>query len=84
MLTDFCLEGQFSTDDGTELIRLASRCLQYQPRECPNPRSLVSALIPLQKNQGAISCINGYPTSVRHASNGSRRKKCFGTVGVQR
>ncbi|KAI3828819.1 hypothetical protein L1987_02929 [Smallanthus sonchifolius] len=49
MLTDSCLEGQFSTDDGTELVRLASRCLQYEPRERPNPRSLVSALVPLQK-----------------------------------
>ncbi|KAL6502316.1 Serine/threonine-protein kinase bsk7 [Orobanche hederae] len=49
MLTDSCLEGQFSNDDGTELVRLASRCLQYEPRERPNPKSLVSALIPLQK-----------------------------------
>lgn len=49
MLTDSCLEGQFSNDDGTELVRLASRCLQYEPRERPNPKSLVTALIPLQK-----------------------------------
>lgn len=48
-LTDSCLEGQFSNDDGTELVRLASRCLQYEPRERPNPKSLVSALLPLQK-----------------------------------
>ncbi|KAG9149247.1 hypothetical protein Leryth_003229 [Lithospermum erythrorhizon] len=49
MLTDSCLEGQFSNDDGTELVRLASRCLQYEPRERPNAKSLVTALIPLQK-----------------------------------
>ncbi|KAK4748649.1 hypothetical protein SAY87_015235 [Trapa incisa] len=49
MLTDSCLEGQFSNDDGTELVRLASRCLQYEPRERPNPKSLVDALLPLQK-----------------------------------
>ncbi|MED6169370.1 Serine/threonine-protein kinase bsk3 [Stylosanthes scabra] len=49
MLTDSCLEGQFSDDDGTELVRLASRCLQYEPRERPNPKSLVAALAPLQK-----------------------------------
>ncbi|KAG6409280.1 hypothetical protein SASPL_127317 [Salvia splendens] len=49
MLTDSCLEGQFSNDDGTELVRLASRCLQYEPRERPNPKSVVAALIPLQK-----------------------------------
>ncbi|KAE8657695.1 putative serine/threonine-protein kinase [Hibiscus syriacus] len=49
MLTDSCLEGQFSDNYGTELVRLASRCLQYEPRERPNPKSLVSALTPLQK-----------------------------------
>ncbi|KAK2986026.1 hypothetical protein RJ640_022774 [Escallonia rubra] len=49
MLTDSCLEGEFSNDDGTELVRLASRCLQYEPRERPNPKSLVAALTPLQK-----------------------------------
>ncbi|KAF5478265.1 hypothetical protein F2P56_004839 [Juglans regia] len=50
MLTDSCLEGQFSNDEGTELVRLASRCLQYEPRERPNPTALVTALIPLQKD----------------------------------
>ncbi|EOY24721.1 hypothetical protein QUC31_008914 [Theobroma cacao] len=50
MLTDSCLEGQFSNDDGTELVRLASRCLQYEPRERPNPKSLVTALNPLQRD----------------------------------
>ncbi|GJT44761.1 probable serine/threonine-protein kinase [Tanacetum coccineum] len=49
LLTDSYLEGQFSSDDGTELVRLASRCLQEEPHERPNPRSLVTALIPLQK-----------------------------------
>ncbi|KAF5197790.1 Kinase family protein [Thalictrum thalictroides] len=49
MLTDSCLEGQFSNDDGTELVRLASRCLQYEPRERPNPKSLVTSLTLLQK-----------------------------------
>ncbi|KAL9246721.1 hypothetical protein vseg_020219 [Gypsophila vaccaria] len=48
-LMDSCLEGQFSSNDATELVRLASRCLQYEPRERPNPRSLVAAIAPLQK-----------------------------------
>ncbi|KAI4322101.1 hypothetical protein L6164_021821 [Bauhinia variegata] len=48
-LIDSCLEGHFSNDDGTELVRLASRCLQYEPRERPNAKSLVTALTPLQK-----------------------------------
>ncbi|KAL8114588.1 serine/threonine-protein kinase BSK7-like [Apium graveolens] len=48
-LADSCLEGQISNSDGTELVRLASRCLQYEPRERPNTKSLLTALIPLQK-----------------------------------
>ena len=49
MLLDSCLEGHFSNDDGTELVRLASRCLQYEARERPNAKSLVTALTALQK-----------------------------------
>ncbi|GAB2273921.1 Serine/threonine-protein kinase bsk7 [Dionaea muscipula] len=54
-LMDSCLEGQLSSDEGTELVRLASRCLQYEPRERPNPRSLVAALVPLQKETEVAS-----------------------------
>lgn len=49
MLTDSCLEGQFSNEDGTEVVRLASRCLQYEQQERPNVKLLVLALTPLQK-----------------------------------
>jgi len=49
MLMDSALEGHFSKDDGTELVRLASRCLQYEARERPNVKSLVTSLMSLQK-----------------------------------
>ncbi|CAA7026106.1 unnamed protein product [Microthlaspi erraticum] len=49
-LTDSCLEGQISYSDGTELVRLASLCLQYEAHERPNIKSLVTALISLQKD----------------------------------
>ncbi|XP_021757327.1 probable serine/threonine-protein kinase At5g41260 [Chenopodium quinoa] len=49
MLIDSNLEGHFSNDDGAELVRLASRCLQYEAHDRPNARSLVTALTPLQK-----------------------------------
>ncbi|GKU96867.1 hypothetical protein SLEP1_g10050 [Rubroshorea leprosula] len=69
MLTDSCLEGQFSDDDGTELVRLASRCLQYEPRERPNPKSLVAALAPLQKETEVPShVLMGIPHSVSFSS----------------
>ncbi|XP_039134692.1 probable serine/threonine-protein kinase BSK3 isoform X1 [Dioscorea cayenensis subsp. rotundata] len=57
MLTDSCLEGQFSNEDGTELVRLASRCLQYEQRERPNVKSLVQALTPLQKENDVPSYV---------------------------
>ncbi|GMP43436.1 hypothetical protein CsSME_00012798 [Camellia sinensis var. sinensis] len=50
MLTDSFLEGKFSDDARTELVRLASRCLQYEPQERPNPKSLVAILTTLQEN----------------------------------
>ncbi|XP_034218323.1 serine/threonine-protein kinase BSK5-like isoform X2 [Prunus dulcis] len=49
MLMDSCLEGHFSNDDGTELVRLASKCLQYEPHNRPNFKYIVSALVPLQE-----------------------------------
>lgn len=49
MLTDSCLEGHFSNDDGTELVRIATRCLQYEARDRPSAKSLVNALASLQK-----------------------------------
>ncbi|KAK4268790.1 hypothetical protein QN277_022029 [Acacia crassicarpa] len=69
MLTDSCLEGQFSDDNGTELVRLASRCLQYEPRERPNPKSLVAALAPLQKEMEVPShVLMGVPHTASFAS----------------
>ncbi|XP_019421159.1 PREDICTED: probable serine/threonine-protein kinase At5g41260 [Lupinus angustifolius] len=50
ILTDSCLEGQLSNDERIDLLCLAAHCLQSEPQERPNPKSLVSALIPLQKD----------------------------------
>ncbi|KAK8306652.1 hypothetical protein V6Z11_D03G140700 [Gossypium hirsutum] len=70
MLMDSCLEGQFSNDDGTEIVRLASRCLQYEPRERPNIKSLVTALTPLQKGtevpSHVLMGISHETTSLKH------------------
>jgi BR-signaling kinase len=57
MLMDSGLEGHFSNEDGTELVRLASRCLQYEARERPNAKSLVTALISLQKETEVASYV---------------------------
>ncbi|KAF2287466.1 hypothetical protein GH714_000681 [Hevea brasiliensis] len=49
MLMESCLEGHFSNDDGTQLVRLVCRYLQYEPLERPNAKNLVTALTLLQK-----------------------------------
>ncbi|KAJ0969766.1 hypothetical protein J5N97_022643 [Dioscorea zingiberensis] len=48
LLMDSHLEGNFSTEEATALVVLASQCLQYEPRERPNPKDLVETLAPLQ------------------------------------
>ncbi|KAG7595446.1 Protein kinase domain [Arabidopsis suecica] len=68
-ITDSYLEGQFSDSDGTELVRLASRCLQYEARERPNIKSLVTALISLQKDTEVLShVLMGLPQTGTFAS----------------
>jgi BR-signaling kinase len=54
LLMDSYLEGQYTTDDGVELVRLASRCLQFEPRERPNAEMLVTALTPLQRRTEVV------------------------------
>lgn len=48
LLMDSHLEGKYSTDEATALMDLASRCLQYEPRDRPNTKDLVATLVPLQ------------------------------------
>ncbi|GKA54964.1 serine/threonine-protein kinase BSK5-like protein [Tanacetum coccineum] len=57
MLTDSCLEGHFSNDDGAELVKIASRCLQYEPRERPNAKTVVTSLSALQKQTEVSSLV---------------------------
>ncbi|WOL14968.1 putative serine/threonine-protein kinase [Canna indica] len=67
-LMDSCLEGHFSNADGTDLVRLASRCLQYEPRERPNVKSLVTSLGSLEKDAevpsySLLGILNGPPVA---------------------
>ncbi|XP_058742739.1 serine/threonine-protein kinase BSK1 isoform X2 [Vicia villosa] len=47
LLMDSHLEGKFSTEEATVVVNLASKCLQYEPRERPNTKDLVTTLAPL-------------------------------------
>ncbi|KAL6894373.1 hypothetical protein ACP4OV_008471 [Aristida adscensionis] len=55
VLMDSCLEGHVSSSDGTDLMRLASRCLQYEARDRPNLKAVVSGLSSLQKEASTPS-----------------------------
>ncbi|VAI24761.1 unnamed protein product [Triticum turgidum subsp. durum] len=48
MLMDSHLEGNYSTEEATALVDLASQCLQYEARDRPNTKKLVNILEPLQ------------------------------------
>lgn len=48
LLMDSHLEGKLSTDEATVVVELASKCLQYEPRERPSTRDIVETLAPLQ------------------------------------
>lgn len=48
LLMDSHLEGNFSTEEATLVVGLASQCLQYEPRERPSTKDLVTTLAPLQ------------------------------------
>lgn len=55
LLMDSHLEGNFSAEEATVVFELASRCLQYEPRERPNTKDLVSTLAPLQNKPDVSS-----------------------------
>lgn len=48
LLMDSHLEGKFSTEEATIVVDLASKCLQYEPKERPSTKDLVITLAPLQ------------------------------------
>lgn len=76
-LMDSHLEGQFSNDDGTEVIRLASRCLQSEPRERPNTRALVQSLVHLQRKKDVS------PSLFSNVMNMVRRNRYIEVLGVR-
>ncbi|XP_057504558.1 serine/threonine-protein kinase BSK1-like [Actinidia eriantha] len=57
ILMDSHLEGNFSTEEATVVFDLASRCLQYEPRERPNTKELVATLAPLQNKPDVPSYV---------------------------
>ncbi|KAG6496162.1 serine/threonine-protein kinase BSK1-like [Zingiber officinale] len=57
VLMDSHLEGNFSTEEATTLVDLASQCLQSEPRDRPNSKKLVATLGPLQSKSEVPSYV---------------------------
>ncbi|WCJ44681.1 BR-signaling kinase 1 [Euphorbia peplus] len=57
LLMNSHLEGNFSTEEATVVLDLASKCLQYEPRERPNTKDLVATVAPLQNKPDTPSYV---------------------------
>ncbi|KAI9088935.1 hypothetical protein K1719_029214 [Acacia pycnantha] len=55
LLMDSSLEGQYANDDATKLVELASKCLQFEARERPDIKFLLTAVAPLLKQKEVAS-----------------------------
>ncbi|KAL0346502.1 UNVERIFIED_CONTAM: Serine/threonine-protein kinase BSK2 [Sesamum calycinum] len=51
LLMDSSLEGQYANEDATALVELASKCLQYEARDRPDVKFLLTGVAPLQKQK---------------------------------
>lgn len=57
LLMDSHLEGNFSNEEATVVFNLASQCLQYEPRERPNVKDLVTTLGQLRNKDDVPSYV---------------------------
>ncbi|PKA66267.1 putative serine/threonine-protein kinase [Apostasia shenzhenica] len=57
LLMDSSLEGQYANEDAAKLVELASKCLQFEAKDRPNCKFLVSAVEPLQTQKEVASYV---------------------------
>ena len=62
LLMDSSLEGQYANEDALKLVDLASKCLQFEARDRPNIKYLLSSVGPLQKQKEVSSLNNLFPS----------------------
>ena len=58
LLMDSSLEGQYADEDATVMVELASKCLQYEGRDRPDVKFLLTAVAPLQKQKDVRSFLS--------------------------
>lgn len=64
LLMDSHLEGNYSSEEATVVFQLASQCLQYEPRERPNVKDIITTLAPLQTKEEVRSHNSYFVTQV--------------------
>ncbi|XP_048606149.1 serine/threonine-protein kinase BSK6-like isoform X1 [Brassica napus] len=78
VLMDSALDGQYSDEDRTELIHLATRCLRFEPDERPSIKFLTLALSRLEKRVVLCPNVKVEKIPVSHSlpyTKPARRKK---------
>lgn len=63
LLMDSSLDGQYTDEDATTLVELASKCLQYEVKDRPDVKFLLTAVTPLQKQEVASHVLMGLTKS---------------------
>ncbi|KAL3624553.1 Serine/threonine-protein kinase bsk2 [Castilleja foliolosa] len=61
LVMDSSLEGQYANEDATALVELSSKCLQYEARDRPDVKFLLTAVAPLQKQEIASHLLMDLP-----------------------
>ncbi|CAI0552990.1 unnamed protein product [Linum tenue] len=60
LLMDSSLEGQYANEDAAVLVELASKCLQYEAKDRPVVKYLLTAVEPLQKQKEVQSVVSSH------------------------
>ncbi|CAH8309733.1 unnamed protein product [Eruca vesicaria subsp. sativa] len=75
VLMDSALDGQYSDEDRTELIHLATRCLRFEPDQRPCMKFLVLALSRLDKRADSEPNVKGEKTQALSYTKHAIKKK---------
>jgi len=75
LFMDSHLEGNFSTEEASVIVDLASRCLQYEPKDRPDMKSLVEKLESLQ-TRSEVCSLQPLPAAPKKVVNSADASIC--------
>ncbi|CAI9292364.1 unnamed protein product [Lactuca saligna] len=71
LLMDSSLEGQYGDEDATAMVELASKCLQYEGRDRPDIKFLLTSVAPSKTDRCCITCADGFDKNSNSSGSGS-------------